>query len=203
MRQWSLLLLVSAVLFALPASAKPYQPMHGDVVFQTLQSGPLVQAIETVSQSHFSHCGIVVLRKDGVFVLEAMDTVHFTPWEEWVAQGSGGRFEVYRLKNLKGADRDKFVDGAIKYLGLPYDYHYKMDDEHIYCSELVYKGFKVAMGRELAPPQKLKDLNWRASVAFILVWEMGSIPLERDIITPVALTRSAEFQKVYSNYPDK
>lgn len=203
MRRFSFFLLTVVLLASLPARAQSYQPAHGDVVFQTLEPGPLVNAIETVSQSHFSHCGIVVIRKDGVFVLEAMGTVHYTPWKEWVEQGVGGHFEVYRPKTLKGADRDKFVDGARKYLDLPYDYHYKMDDEYIYCSELVYKGFKVATGREPVPPQKLKDLNWRASVAFIMVWEMGSLPLEREIITPVALTRSADFEKVYSNYPEK
>ncbi len=193
--------LIIMLLLSQAAFAGEYVPAHGDVAFQTLEPGPLVQAIETVSLSHFSHCGIVVHRKDGIFVLEAMGSVHFTPWKEWVAQGVGGHVEVYSPKNLKGEQLDQFVDAAKKFLDLPYDYHYKMDDESIYCSELVYKGFKNAFGKEPVAPQKLKDLNWKASVAFIMVWEMGSLPLEREIITPVALTRSPEFQKVYSNYP--
>ena len=31
-----------------------------------------------------------------------------------------------------------------KYLGRPYDYRYQLDDESIYCSELIYKSFRDA-----------------------------------------------------------
>jgi hypothetical protein len=55
-------------------------PREGDVVFQSLPHGDLVDAIEGISQSPFSHCGVVVRGADGGWrVIEAIGDVHETP----------------------------------------------------------------------------------------------------------------------------
>lgn len=201
MRTLRTLLTALLVLCATAALAKDrhYEGIHGDIIFQTLPKSPLVNAIEAVSDSFFSHCGIIVVVDGQPMVLEAMDTVHMTPFPDWVAQGEG-YFEVYRPKMLSAEEKEKFIQAAMKFLRAPYDYHYKMDDAYIYCSELVYKAYKLATGKELASPQKLGDLNWRKAAAFIMVWELGIIPMEREIITPVALTRSPLLERVFSTY---
>ena len=57
------------------AVPREYAVQEGDILFQPLPHGALVDAIEGVSVSIYSHCGIVV-RKDGAwFVLEAIGDV--------------------------------------------------------------------------------------------------------------------------------
>src|SRR4051794_6901417 len=52
--------------------AGSYAPREGDLVFQSLPHNPLVDAIEGVSKSPLSHCGIVVKQGDQWYVLEAL-----------------------------------------------------------------------------------------------------------------------------------
>jgi hypothetical protein len=40
-----------------------YQPREGDIIFQSLASGALAEAIEGTTQSSYSHCGIVTSRR--------------------------------------------------------------------------------------------------------------------------------------------
>ena len=47
------------------------------------------------------------------------------------------------------------------YLGQKYDAKYEMDDEKIYCSELIWKAFKAESGIELSETERLGDLNWK------------------------------------------
>ena len=88
------------------------------------------------------------------------------------------------------------MSAAESYTGRPYDFHYALDDDYIYCSELVYKGFKKVIGRGLGQTKQLGDLNWRPHEAFIRSMEDGALPLAREMITPVDLSRAPELQPV-------
>jgi len=72
-------LLTAALLYALLAgcSAVPrdYAVQEGDILFQPLPHGALVDAIEGVSVSIYSHCGIVERKGDQWYVLEAIGDV--------------------------------------------------------------------------------------------------------------------------------
>ena len=87
----------------------------------------------------------------------------------------------------------------MKYLGLPYDIYFELDDEKIYCSELIYKSFKDATNEELGNLIKLKDLNWESHRGFIESIESNGIPYEREMITPFDLSKATQLDKVYSN----
>jgi hypothetical protein len=126
-----------------------YSPQEGDVVFQSLPHGELADAIEGVTRSPYSHCG-VVLRENGEWVvIEAIVSVHETPLLRWMQRGRGAGFAVYRPDARFQAVMPQFKTALRSYLGKPYDYDYEMSDKAIYCSELVYKGFKTASGEEL------------------------------------------------------
>ena len=56
-----------------------YLIQEGDILFQSLPKNPVVVAIEGVTESDFSHCGIVVKREDDWHVLEAIGPVKETP----------------------------------------------------------------------------------------------------------------------------
>jgi hypothetical protein len=180
-----------------PSPPVGYEPEEGDIIFQSSPHNPLSDAIEGVTESPWSHCGILRRHPKGWVILEAVGPVRETPLADWVRRGRGGEFEVFRLT---APHRDKIpamIAAAQKYLGRPYDLRYQLDDEKIYCSELVYKAFRDAGGGELGKLQKLGELNWKPHEAFIRELEDGGLPLERKMITPRAVSEAPQLEKVY------
>jgi hypothetical protein len=126
---------------------------QGDLLFQDLDCGPLCDAIETVTRgvdgAHFSHIGIV-LRVDGEpVILEAVSAgVLETPLAEFLARSADerGRPKVL-VGRLEGRYRPLIPDAlsvAQKFIALPYDSVYVIDNASFYCSELVYEAFRQA-----------------------------------------------------------
>ncbi|OGV72522.1 MAG: hypothetical protein A3K19_32815 [Lentisphaerae bacterium RIFOXYB12_FULL_65_16] len=165
------------------------------MVFQSLPRCPLVDAIEGATGSAYSHCGIVVKSNGKWMVLEAIGPVTETSLYAWVNRGRGGAFDVYRVA-LSDEKMTRFIAEARKYLGRPYDVRYQLDDERIYCSELIYKAYLAATGEEIAPLVKLGDLNWKAFEQTIRQYEGGDPPLDRMMITPVAVSTSPKVTRV-------
>lgn len=169
---------------------------EGDVLFQSLPHGPLVDAIEGVTQSEWSHCG-VLMRRDGDWqVVEALGEVRWTPYVQWVVRGRGSRVQIHRPEAPTPEDVEKLRRELVAMTGRPYDFRYAPGDDEIYCSELVFLAFERAMGLRLAEWERLGDLNWRPHEAFIREMEVGPTQLERRMITPVALTRSPLLKQV-------
>lgn len=75
-----------------------YTPQEGDIVFQSLPHGDLVDAIEGIIHSPYSHCGVVLNERGHWVVIESIGTVRETPLLEWLQQGRSAAFAVYRLK---------------------------------------------------------------------------------------------------------
>jgi hypothetical protein len=176
-----------------------YKPMDGDVLFQALPHNPLVDAIEGVSNSKMSHCGIVEKNDGKWFVIEALGEVHGTPLEEWSERGRDEWFAAYRFTPEYQKQVPEILAAAESFSGRPYDFHYSFDDDAIYCSELVFKAFQKVTGRGLGQPRQLQELNWRPNEEFIRSLEGGGLPLDREIITPVDLSRAPELVKVHES----
>jgi hypothetical protein len=175
-----------------------YSPREGDVVFQSLPRGDLVDAIEGITGSPFSHCGVVMRNAGGDWVVhEAIGQVRETPLYLWILRGRGARIDAWRWRELGGKDVAKLRGALESYAGRPYDFRYAPGDAEIYCSELVFKAYRDAYGVELGAWEKLGELNWRPFEEFIRATEGGPLPLERPMITPVGVTRSAALEKVY------
>jgi hypothetical protein len=175
-----------------------YAPREGDVVFQSLPPGDLVSAIEGITGSPFSHCGVVMRDSDGRWVVhEAIGVVRLTPLYLWIVRGRGARIDTWRLREAGAFEAEKLRAALGRHTGKPYDYRYAPGDEEIYCSELVFKAYRDAAGVELGTWEKLGDLNWRPFEKFIREMESGALPLERPMVSPVSVTRSALLVKVY------
>lgn len=173
-----------------------YQPKSGDIIFQSFPHGPLTDAIETVTQSTYSHCGMIVRTAFGFRVLEAIGPVTTTRLDDWIKRGRGHGFAVYRFKSSYSKKLTAFVRAGKGFAGRPYDIHFDFDDATIYCSELVFKAFKQATGENLGTVQRLGDLNWKPQEAFIRGIERGGLPLNREMITPKAITEAPQLELV-------
>ena len=188
-----LIFLLFAGIIGPPLSAYcKYQPQEGDLLFQSLPMNPVVQTIEGASQSPYSHCGIVIKKHNEWFVLEAIGPVKETPLSNWVAQGREYHFDAFRLHDLYTKFIPNFIKAAYTYIGRPYDIRYRLDDENIYCSEIIYKAFLTASKLELGSKIKLGDMNWKPYEFTIRQLEGGQLPLERQMITPVSITLDAK-----------
>ncbi|GBC62611.1 peptidoglycan peptidase [Desulfonema ishimotonii] len=175
-----------------------YDPKEGDIVFQSLQGySDLIRAIEGVTHSHYSHCGVIIKEKESWFVIEALGYVKLTPLNEWTRQGRCGQFYVYRLKKQYNHIIPKFKEKLKNYLGTPYDIKYEMDSRAIYCSELIYKGFYDATGEKLGELVKLGDLDWKPYKQTIEKYENGPVPLERIMIKPRHLSEASQIEKIF------
>lgn len=178
-----------------------YQPRAGDLVFQSLPSSPLVDAIEGATHSPYSHCGLVEEREGQFFVLEALGTVHRTPLSRWIAQGRDGALDAYRLRDCSPDTITALVAAAETHLGKPYDPLYQLDDDAIYCSELIYHAYSAATGQPLGTLDRLGDLDWQQYRALIVAID-PSLPLERAMITPVGLSRAEPLDCIYRGIGD-
>ena len=169
---------------------------EGDLVFQSLPRGPLVDAIEGVTRSEWSHCGVLMKRSGSWYVVEALGEVRWTPYAEWIVRGRGSRVAVYRVGNLDPAATGKLRNELTALTGRPYDFRYAPGEDEIYCSELVSLAYERGLGVRLAEWERLGDLNWKPHEAFIREMEVGPLPLDRRMITPVALTRSPKVTRI-------
>jgi hypothetical protein len=177
-----------------------YQPREGDLLFQSLPHSRLVNAIEGATASPYSHCGMVARVNGKWVVYEAFRKVETTPLRQFIFRGRNDAFAVYRLE----PDCQQYVPATIRqvelFLGRPYDVRYRMDDEKIYCSELIYKAYDLATGgQKLGQLVRLGDLDWRPHKSTIEFYEQGPVPLNRQMITPRDLAEADQLQLVYSH----
>ena len=175
-----------------------YQPKEGDLYFQSLPRNAVVNAIEGASDSPYSHCGILVRKGDAWFILEAIGPVRETPLAIWINQARDRHYDVFRLEAEHERNIPAFIKAAQEYMGRPYDIRYRMDDKKIYCSELIFKGYRDATGESLGKLVKFGDLKWVRHTPVILAIE-GSIPLNRIMITPRHLSEAKQLEKVFSS----
>lgn len=169
----------------------------GDVVLQTSASSRSA-LIRRVSDSPYSHVGLVEVAKDGVFVIEAVQPVSRTPWKTWRARGVGARVTVLRAKDLDEAALQQVVAAAKQQLGKPYDARYRWDDERLYCSELVTKAFERGAGVSVGAQQQVKELH--LSKADLALGPKLGIDLEQTLVTPASLADDARFTVVHTDF---
>jgi uncharacterized protein YycO len=188
-------LLLAIILCGCAAAGKSDDFRPGDIIFQTSGSAQS-QAIQAATHSPYSHMGIILRRDGRLEVLEAVAQVRFTPLEEWIQRGEGGRFVLKRLKDssVLGEERslERLESAAGKFLGRPYDLTFEWSDERIYCSELVWKTFERGLGVRLAEPAELGSFDLSSEVVRQKIAERygQDVPLQEKVISPAAILAS-------------
>lgn len=148
--------------------------------------------------------GVVFVRDGDAFVYEAVQPVKLTPLASWVKRGDRGQFVVKRLKAadrlLTPANLRKLEAEGRKFNGKSYDLYFEWSDDRIYCSELVWKMYKRALGVEIGALQRLRefDLSDAAVQAKIRERWRGAPPAEELVISPAAMFDSDRLFTVYA-----
>ncbi|HEY6125128.1 MAG TPA: YiiX family permuted papain-like enzyme [Steroidobacteraceae bacterium] len=192
----ALTLLVLAFIAPRVQAASPLR--DGDIIFHTSRSAQSA-AIQRATHSPYSHMGVVLHRDGKPFVFEAIATVRYTPLANWTARGDGGRYEVRRLKRkLTPAEIGKLHASAKAYEGKPYDLYFEWSNARIYCSELVWKMYRDALGIEVGTLQRLREFDLTDPAVRAKMRERygTKVPLDEQVISPAAMFESSILETV-------
>ncbi len=180
-------------------AAREREFREGDVLLQDFQ-GDFADLITGVTHSKYAHCGLVVSENNSLIVIEAIGPVRYTPLGQWLRQGSGGKYAHLRPAGISKEKLAAVSSEAKKFLGLPYDDIFELDDEKIYCSELVYKAFLRGAKVEVGKKEKLGDFDWKPYESAIRKMAGGEVPLERIMVTPESVANSPRLKLVYTDF---
>ena len=174
---------------------------NGDILFQSLNSSQC-EVIRIATNSEYTHCGVINIIDEGVFVLEGLQPVRRTPVKEWIDRGIDKHFVVKRLNDFDSKINAKNIDRIItvgeKYLSKDYDFFFGWSDSLIYCSELVWKVYREAWGIELCPLKKLSDFDLTHPVVRAMADERygDNIPFDEPVAAPADLFNSEMLYEV-------
>ena len=192
-----------------------YQYKTGDLLFQDLDCGALCNAIEKVTHGidgkDFSHVGMVYIKNDSAFVIEAYGkNVHLTPIFNFFfrSRDESGKIKVVamRLKPEYRTIVKPAISFALKQLGKPYDDEFKMNNGKYYCSELIYDSFKYANGGkplfELHPMTYLDPATKKTLPVWKSYFQQLGIPIPQGKpgCNPGGLSTDTHLQLVKSFY---
>ena len=188
-----------------PAELDPALLRNGDIIFQTSRSGQS-QAIQLATHSQYSHCGVIFFKRGKPYIFEASTQVKQTPLKRFVKKGEGGRCVIKRLGNadslLTPENLVKLEKAGKAFEGLPYDTFFGWGDDRIYCSELVYKIYRNALGIEIGKTAILKDFDLSApETRRVMALKYGTaIPMDETVIAPAAQFADTSLVEVFNNY---
>lgn len=119
--------------------------------------------VRALTNSKWTHMGVVFKEPAGLMVFEAVSPVRKTPLHEWIARGRDGHYAIKRLRDansrLSSDALTKMRALGATWLGRPYDLRFRWDDQTLYCSELAYKLFDRGAGVQLGKLERAADMN--------------------------------------------
>ncbi len=144
--------LVTITIFCLSlvanAQKHPINLQEGDMVFQDLDCGPLCDAIEAVTEGYqgrdFSHVALIVKTNKELRAIEAIGSKvsSISIDSLFMRCNDPKKYLVMRLI----PEYKYLIPDACKYaksaLGKPYDDRFIMNNDSLYCSELIYHAFE-------------------------------------------------------------
>jgi len=174
----------------------PTVELHdGDIVFQYSGSQQCA-AIAQATRSPYTHCGIVFIEDGKPMVWEAIGPVLKTPYAEWAKHGANDHVVIKRLKDVAPLTSEHITSMKAegeKEMGRPYDIWFNMDEERIYCSELVWKIYERGAGLRVGAIERFGDMDFSGAEARrVLKERFGSaFPADQEVITPASIFRSS------------
>lgn len=195
-------LVLTLLAVASTACAQRYRPQTGDILFQSLKSDQS-EAIQIATKSPYSHVGVVFIKDDKPFVLEAIEPVQFTPMNIWIKRGANRKYVAKRLVKadsiLTKENLADLLEVGKLYLGKHYDIYFNWSDSSMYCSELVWKLYHEALDLDLTMPVKLSSFDLEHPIVSAKLRERygTNVPLEEPVVAPSAVFDSKYLTTVY------
>ena len=159
---------------------------EGDLIFHTSKSeqSPLIQY---ATMSVLSHCGIIIEKPDGLYVLEATGKLKLTPLQEFINRGKGKQWWAKRVY-------DKSIKVSYKgLLGRPYDTSFKLDNNRYYCSELIHHIYKSQFNVELCKYRKVSDYHITGMKKKL---KQRGINLDQKVVAPIDIYNSKKAHNI-------
>jgi hypothetical protein len=176
---------------------------EGDLVFQDLDCGPLCDAIEAVTEGYkgrdFSHVAIIIKENNRLRAIEAIGTEVRTLSIDslFLRTPSKNKYLVMRLNDDYQYLSKNISKKSLQYIGKKYDDRFIMNNDSLYCSELVYEVFNASFKNEAI--FHLQEMTYKepGTNKFFQAWIEyykslnSSIPEGLPGINPGLISRSA------------
>ncbi len=176
---------------------------EGDLVFQDLDCGPLCDAIEAVTEGYkgrdFSHVAIIIKENNRLRAIEAIGTEVRTLSIDslFLRTPSKNKYLVMRLNDEYQYLSKNISKKSLQYIGKKYDDRFIMNNDSLYCSELVYEVFNASFKNETI--FHLQEMTYKepGTNKFFQAWIEyykslnSSIPEGLPGINPGLISRSA------------
>jgi uncharacterized protein YycO len=174
---------------------------NGDIIFHTSKSSQS-KMIQDVTESKFSHVGIIYIKDGETYVLEAIQPVKITPLNEFINRGVDSKYAVSRYnKDLNENQLKRMFEYGYSQLGKNYDLKFEWSEDKMYCSELVYKIYESA-GIKLCGVNKFSDYDISSNEIQNEINRRykTKININEPVVTPVDLYKTSSVHTIYSNY---
>jgi len=173
----------------------------GDIIFHTSKSSQS-KVIQEITNSKYSHVGIIITINNELHVFEAVQPVKLTKLDLFINRGLDNKYTVMRYNNSISANQIKEMKSFGKSLiGKPYDLQFKWDNNKIYCSELVWKIYNVGNIR-LCEPKQFNDYDLTSKSAIKMIENRYKMNFNYNemVVSPAQLANSNQLHIIYDNY---
>jgi|SRR6516225_9424398 hypothetical protein len=174
----------------------------GDLVFIRIGAYPF-RKVADATGTWTNHVGIVldVSGREPVIGESRFPFSGTTPLSRFVARSAGRRVAVMRLPvPLTNAQRTAIVTAAAQRERVFYDTGFDIHSDRQFCSryvrEVLQQGAGVNVG-EVENFQTLLARSPQADIGFWRVWYVGSIPWQRETVTPASVMHSPGLMTVF------
>jgi hypothetical protein len=172
--------------------AKPYVPKTGDIIFHSSKSGQST-AIKIGTLSPYSHCGIIVVKDNKPYVLEAENGVELTPLKSFIERGLLGKhYRIMRLKHPKDIHVNIPTGGK-------YDKDFRFNNGKYYCSELVWEVYRQN-GIILTESKQLKEYHFLFLPSLQKHIVKRGFNMDQEVIAPSDLIKSSKLKTIYFSF---
>ena len=174
----------------------------GDIVFTRVGAYPF-RKVADATGTWTNHVGIVldVSGPEPVIGESRFPFSGSTTLSRFVARSAGGRVAVMRLPTpLTAAQQQAVVAAAAQRAHVFYDTGFDAHSHRQFCSryvrEVLLQGAGVEVGRVETFQALLKSAP-QADVGFWRVWYFGSIPWQRETVTPASVLHTPGLRTVF------
>ena len=174
----------------------------GDVVFIRVGAKPF-REVADATNSWTNHVGVVVdiSGPEPVIGESKFPLSRRTPISGFIARSEGGRASVARLVNEPTPEqRVQVAASADRRAGILYDTGFNLHSQRQFCSRYVREVLIEATGQTVGEVETFSHLlasRPNANVGFWKAWYFGSIPWDRETVTPASLLRSPALKTVF------